>query len=116
MISISTPTFDFDGSRVFREVAPVQVSDKTRRVSRTATLDGGVSVYDGGYADGDRDIEIIVYDPSAEDKAFCDYIIENYSEVIVSTSEGAFLACPRSCGIDSKGDLNFKFYVKEKIS
>ena len=116
MIGISTNTFDLDGAKVFHRHDPLPVSAKSRRVTRTATLNAGVSIYDGGSVEGDRDIDINLTSTTEADKTYCHYILDNYSEVTVSTNEGAFLCCPVSCGFDTRGNLKFKLYVKEKIS
>lgn len=115
MIAISTITYDLDGSRVFRDHAEPCLSQTNRRVSRTATLDCDVSIYDGGQCDGDRDITIEVTDPSEDDVAFCEYIVRYYGQVHVSCSDGVFLAVPYSFKrTDEK--MTFTLYIKERIS
>ena len=115
MISISTTTFDLDGSRVFNSHDEPVLTAISRRVTRTATLDGGVSIYDGGMTDGDRDIVVGIANPSEYDVKFCEYIARNYSEVTVICSEGAFLADPVTPSY-SNSKLKFTLYIKEKIS
>lgn len=116
MISISTPTFDLDGSRVFSRTTQTVLSGLSRRVTRTATLDGKSSFYDGGCSHSDRTFEIIQDSPDQADVDFCKYITEFYSEVIVSCSEGVFSGCPSVFKIDSSGNLKLTILIKEKLN
>jgi hypothetical protein len=110
-IGISTQIFDLQGAHYFRRAElDLQELNKnyrlTRRVSRTATLDGGTSIYDTGYAPGDRDITVKV--PAAS-KAIADYlayITKIYNQVLVATEESVFLGDPSSFFIDADGSAN----------
>ena len=115
MISVSTTTFDLDGARVFNSHNTPVISSVNRRVSRTATLDCDVYIYDGGQTDADRDITISVDNPSEADVEFCQYIAKWYQEVVVSCSDGAFLAAPVSADVKN-GKLKFTLYIKEKLN
>jgi len=118
-IGLSTPVFDLNGSRYFRgcELDPgvTQKNDqRARRTSRTATLDGGVSVYDTGYAVGDRDINLTVPDASATVSAFLAYLVEFYGEIIVTTEVGAFLGVPVSYSKDDNGRASLIIGITKK--
>lgn len=116
MISISTPTYDLDGARVFSRVQQTDLTGIGRRVTRTATLDCSVVIYDGGYCDGDRTIKIIQSNPTDEDVSFATYITRYYSLVCVSCEDGCFVACPESMGLNrSTGDLEITLLVKERL-
>jgi len=115
MIGISTTTFDLDGSRVFQNMRGNPISAETRRVSRTKTLDAGVSIYDGGYVAGDRNIDVEIFPATVADETFCQYIIENYALVNVATTDGVFSCAPVSLG-RSGLSLKFKLHIKEKLS
>jgi hypothetical protein len=108
MISISTKIFDLQGARYFSRAQLDQKKllenyRRERRVSRTATLDGGVAVYDTGYAPGDRDITVKVPNPSMVMADYMSYIVTTYNEIVVSTAESVFLGVPATFYIDGDG-------------
>ena len=120
MIGISTPIFDLQGSRYFRrtELDCQQLNQnnrRDRRVSRTATLDGGVSINDNGYAPGDRDITIKVPNASKVISDYLAYIAETYSQIIISTEESVFLGVPASFYVDTYGAANLTINVISDI-
>lgn len=116
MIGIASVVYDESGDMVFS--TPARTEDEVRanrRVSRTATLDGGVAVTDFGYSDGDRDIKVV--DPSATDEAiaFAKRVVENYPVVTVSSRDGSFLAVPDGWEYVG-GVLTLKLLIVERIS
>lgn len=118
-IGISTLVADLDGHRYFRgedlDAGVLLKNDqRARRTSRTATLDGGVSVYDTGYAVGDRDINLRVPNASPEVAAFLAYIVESYGEIKVMTEEGAFLGVPSQYGKDDSGAATMLIQLTNK--
>ncbi len=117
MIGISTQIFDLEGARIFRTNRDADLKNRQggRRVSRTATLDGGVVITDTGYVDGDRDLIIEEPQASVESVAFARYIIEHYGLVNVMTDDGAYEAAPGSYKVDD-GLLTIKMMITEKIS
>lgn len=118
MIGVAAPIFDVEGARVFRSGDLEKEADNrrgSRRVSRTATLDGGVAVADLGYSDGDRDVNIREPEASAASVDFARYIVETYGTVIISTADGAYEAVPDTFSVDD-GTLTLKMLVKLKIS
>jgi hypothetical protein len=107
MIGISTIIIDPDGARYFerRELAMSSVLGNrsgSRRVSRTATLDGGCTVTDAGYAVADKTIRIECPNPSIEIVEFMAYIVQNYNTVLVCTEEGAFTGNPERFEVSEK--------------
>jgi|GEM_PF-571313 len=120
MISISTRVYDLNGARVFRDDELDQKyvctnRDIQRRMSRTATLDGGVSVYDTGYAVGDRDITVRVPNASPETIDFMAYLVQTYNEITVTTDESAFIGVPGRVYVDSEGAAVLVINLTEEI-
>lgn len=120
MIGISTRVYDLNGAMVFGDDeidAKYQLTntDVKRRMSRTATLDGGVSVYDTGYAVGDRDITVRVPAASREKVDFMVYLAKTYNEVIVTTPESAFVGVPGRAYVDSEGAATLVINLTEDI-
>ena len=114
MIGISTPIYDLAGARIFREVN-IENRAGVRRVSRTATLDGGVSVYDTGYSDGDRDCKVIEPDAGIAVIEFVKRIVETYNLITLSMDDGAYEGIPESYSMNG-GDLEMKVLITEKLS
>jgi len=115
MIHVSAKTFDISGSISFAPLPSEAESVYERRVSRVATLDGGVAITDGGYSDGDRTLE---YSYKSISKAHDDRakrIIEIHPLVTVATPEGVFEAVPQS--FRQSPDTNrISFLVNRKLS
>ena len=107
MIGISATVFDPLGARYFyrRELSMSSVVGNrsgSRRVSRTATLDGGCTVTDSGYAVADKTVKIECPNPSIEIIEFLAYIVQNYNTVRVCTEEGAFIGSPEHFDVSEK--------------
>jgi hypothetical protein len=118
MIGISAKVFDLDGARIYDTNRSTDMQNRggSRRASRVATLDGGVSVYDMGYADSDRDITVEVNNPSIEAIEFAEYITRTYTEVTVTIEDGAYSVVPESHRLNAAGALLLTLRVTEKLS
>jgi hypothetical protein len=107
-IGISSTIFDTAGA-LYLDGKDLSASEmlantsRSRRVTRTATLDGGVSVYDAGYAPGDRNMTVKVPDPSRAISDYLLYIAETYNEILITTEDGAYTGVPERAYIDSYG-------------
>ena len=118
MFGVATTVFDVAGARIFkRDELDKELDNRqgARRVTRTATLDGGAAIADMGYSDSDRDIKIVEPEASIEAADYARYICENYARVVVSTPDGAYEAVPASHGLDD-GTLTLKLLVISKLS
>jgi len=120
VIGLSTNVYDLQGARIFRqaELDSKKCNEnyrRDRRVSRTATLDGGVSVYDTGYSAGDRDMTIKVPRASRAISDYFAYLVKTYSEITVATSESVFSGVPAIWFIDSEGAANMVINLTEDI-
>jgi len=93
MISLSATTYDPAGALI----VPGRVSnpyDAQRRGSVTATLDGGVAVYDGGYSIADQTLKCTLSSPTQALLESLRYLVAYYGQVITCCETGAFLAVP----------------------
>ncbi|MFA5286293.1 MAG: hypothetical protein WC347_11910 [Smithellaceae bacterium] len=117
MIGISTITYDLDGARIFSGDRNTELKNRKgeRRISRTATLDGGVLIADLGFADGDRTLTAIELDATQEAVDFAKYLVENYSLINVTTDDGAYEVAPESYSVDN-GKLSLTLLANRKIS
>lgn len=91
-ISISSVIFDPAG-HLLAEIDPEQsgLDYLSRRVSRTATLDGGAYVVDNGYTASDATFTIVFKNLAPHDRATIERMVTLHSELIVVTNRGAFL-------------------------
>lgn len=115
MISISAPTFDLNGSLLLTRVFKSDLDSGSRRVTRTATLDGGVALADMGYAHGDRTLRLVAGGVTRETVEQAAYLQRNYPLLLVATMEGVFLGAIESLSVRG-GDLSLNYLVKEKLT
>lgn len=112
MISLSAPTYDPGGSLRL----PTRFSNPyntQRRGSVTATLDGGVSVYDGGYTLADLTLTATLKRPSRAMLTTLRYLVAYYGQVIVCCEIGAVLGIPE---MSLTGDtLNLKVRIASRL-
>lgn len=91
MISLAAPTYDPAGHLAL----PTRFVDEyqaQRRGSVTATLDGGVAVFDSGYSLADQIWTASVTRPTRAQLARLQYLIAYYSELVVCCESGAYVA------------------------
>lgn len=93
MIGLSTLTYDPAGALVLPE-RPTNPYDAKRRGSITATLDGGVSVYDTGYSVADQTLVVRVRNPKIAVLTTLRYLIAYYNQITLCCETGAYTAIP----------------------
>ncbi len=59
MVILTPVLFDLDGSLCLTETPGSDLYTQTRRMSKRARLDGGVSIYDGGVSEGDKTLTVV---------------------------------------------------------
>lgn len=103
LVSVSALTYDPDGARMLRLTPQAALALNTggRRVSRTATLDGGCVPYDTGYAAADRTLRLTVKAHDATIPAFLERMVRLHGLVRVTTSGGVFVGVPERWAEDS---------------
>lgn len=112
MISISTITTSDTGNVIINESISSDTGNKTARVTRTATLDGGVYINHSGYTDGDRTLRI--NGRISSDKAIIlSNIFENYTSNLISFKDGLFLGAISDLSTKN-GKLTMTFLIKQK--
>jgi len=115
MVSISAPSFDLNGQVILRKTESSDVYAQSRRVSKTKTLDLGVSLQDLGFTHGDRTLKLTAQRITQADHEAVKYLQENYPQLMVSIAEGLFLGVIESINIQS-GDLVINYFVKERLA
>ena len=107
-VGLSTNVFDANGAMRVPVTADsvFSMDSGSRRVTRTATLDGECTVYDTGFAASDSTFEIISKDPDESISDFFEYLVKNYSSVNLATRNGFYHASPSRWAIrDNKPTL-----------
>lgn len=114
-VFISTPTFDLNGTVKIKTMSGTELKSNSRRITRTATLDGGAVIVDGGYSDSDRTFRVVYWGMSETDEANLWAIFQDYPLVILSVAEGCFYAAIESMAArDGEGNLTILF--NERLS
>lgn len=95
-IGISTSVFDADGARAVAVDGETLASAEygSRRVTRTATLDGGSVAYDTGFSASDTTLIITPVESEKDIGDWFNYIVQNYSSVNVVTPRRVYYATP----------------------
>jgi hypothetical protein len=115
MIYLAAPTFDLSGLLVLPRGRLDDPLDLTRRVSRTATLDGGAELTDLGFTHADRTLRISAAHVTPAEAEAAAYLLETYPTLIVATSTGCFLAAPEGMSVRG-GTLSLTLLVTEKLT
>lgn len=90
-VGLSTKLFDLDGFLLFRNNLLNQGAlDISRRVSSSATLDGGSFVSDNGYSDSDRTFTINVVGLTESEIGNIARLVKLHSRFFLCHREGAF--------------------------
>lgn len=113
MMALSTPTYDLRGYIVIHESPDTLYPQLTRRVSRTATLDGKSTISDMGYTDSDGSYVVRFDDTSIKENL--ERLIKTYPLLYLSTKNGCFSGTIKTMDT-SKTPMEFTFLIKEKIS
>lgn len=114
MISISTLTYDINGVIWFHSVHPSNAYQAKRRGSITATLDGGVSVYDAGHSEADTEFSIVIKNCSQNQMIQMKYLVTHYNVLRFCSIVGVF-----DCVISfysTRDNLYITARILEKIS
>ena len=115
-VGIATLTYDPDGAKVIDQVPSTELKNNAggRRMSKTATLDGGSTVYDTGYSASDRKYIVRARDDDGELATWAERIVKNYSTIMLSTRNGLFYGVPADWWVDG-GYINIKISITEEI-
>lgn len=117
MIILTSRLFDAAYSPVilFESPADSRIRDVERRIARSATLDGGAVIFDGGFSDGDRTIELQLRGPTEAQAAAVLALIEADGLQRLATQDGVFEGALDRVNL-SAGALYARFLVQTKLS
>jgi len=115
IISICSQLFDYNGDFL----VPVILDDSdlshiSRRVSRTATLDGGSVIVDNGYSASDATFNIVIRDIDDATRLGLMLMIQRHSAIIVSIKNNVFSGVVET--LDDKDKMKIKFLVNRQLN
>lgn len=114
MIGVAAPVFDIDGAVKLKNI-DADFDTTSRRISRTATIDGGAYVSDQGYSDADLIINIKARDLTNAEAIMIRELVQNYGTLVATTPRAAYTVAPFSFSYRG-GVASLVLYVREKIS
>ena len=115
MLTINAPVFDVEGNLLIESPDGDGLAAFSRRVTRTPTLDGGAAVADFGYSAADRTLTISWTPLSKSDVGVAKRLVQSYSRLIVSFSEGCFVGSPDSYD-ESDGTISITYLIERQLS
>lgn len=116
MIGLFALSYDPNGAGMVRlrpESATVMIQGQ-RRQSKTATLDGGASVYDTGSTVSDMTWTFTA-EARKETVGLIEHLSRSYQEIGISTIKGCFLVSIPQWSIDGD-DIRFEVSVLERMT
>ncbi len=91
MVSLTPPVYSIRPPVLLERTDPwSRYGEVRRRVTRTATLDGGAVLSDLGATDADRTMEITARRATPEQAAEAERLASTYPTVVVSTPVGCY--------------------------
>jgi hypothetical protein len=115
IIGLASITFDIDGARVLPCLPTSDLGSVARRVSRTATLDGGATLTDFGVSFSDQTLTIRTPVNSVITDDWIKGMVTRHALLTVSTKNGAFLGVCEVYILEN-GIGRLTFLVKQKLS
>lgn len=118
MIGIAAPVYDPFGWFVLSQIdgKGSDTAALSRRVTRTATLDGGAVVNDQGYSPADRTIDIQFDAQESEDVVEgMRRLLRLYSSVELTMADGCFNASPSAFRVTS-GKATLTLLISEALA
>lgn len=115
LATLSTTIFDFSGYVELDLLPEYTDGEVRRRVNRTATLDGGAVLADGGFSDADRTLQLRWARRDADIEAAVERLLSTYGSIVVSTPSGVFLAAPESY-TPTADESSMRLLVLERLS
>jgi hypothetical protein len=117
LISICAPNYDPAGAVIIdADPDASELKSAERRVSRTATLDGGCVITDTGFSHADRTFTISARLDDEATEAAIRRMHQTYSLVVVSTPDGVYQGAIERVRVTKGGTITVRILVKQKLS
>lgn len=106
--------FDLNGVVSIELESSTDMGPMARRVSRSATLDGGVAVYDGGFSHGDRTLTLAWKSSDRALEEAIERLCTTYARLRLSLDSGVYEVAPETYtyGVD-ESELTLLVVQKE---
>lgn len=116
LISITAINYSLTGEVLFDAAEDSDIENTTRRVGRTATLDGGCLITDGGFSDADRTFKISSKSPLPDSQvAMLRTFHQDHSLVSVALPGGVYKGVIQQFR-NANNAVSLNILCKEKIS
>ncbi len=114
-ITFESTVFDPVGVISLEALPGSDLSASTRRVTRTATLDGQAVIIDNGYTSADSTLAIEAALTEAEAQRL-HHLMQIYPEIIASTPDGCYLGVIDSVRQGRDGRLAISFLIQRTLT
>jgi hypothetical protein len=116
LVALSAIEFDPEG-HVWLDVEPSAVldADRTRHITRVATLDGGAVFNDFGYSDSDRTIDLVWNDRAANKRGLVERLLRLYGRINVAMPEALYEVAPASFS-PGTSETRLRLLVSRRLS
>ncbi|MFA5922311.1 MAG: hypothetical protein WC856_13630 [Methylococcaceae bacterium] len=113
--SICSELFDYAGDFLIHvQELESDLSHISRRVSRSATLDGGSIIVDNGYSASDATFTIVIRDIDNTTRLALIAMIKRHSAIIVSVKENVFSGVVEA--IYDREQMKIRFLVSQQLN
>lgn len=115
IISICSQLFDYAGDFLVEALAAdSDFSHIARRVSRSATLDGGAIIVDNGYSPSDATFNIVISDIDTSTRLSLMLMIQRHSTITVSVKENIFSGVVET--LEDSDKMKIRFLVNKQLN
>jgi len=114
-ITFESTVFDPVGVISLEALPGSDLSASTRRVTRTATLDGQAVIIDNGYTSADSTLAIEATLTEAEAQRL-HHLMQIYPEIIATTPEGCYLGVIESVRQGRDGSIAISFLIQRTLT
>lgn len=115
LVAFDAAVFDPAGSVIIDALPSSSLNTSTRRITRTATLDGNAVIIDNGFTASDSTPRVNAY-LSAAQEATVLRLCQLYPEVVCSTPFGCYLGVIDDVRRDTAGITAIQFTILRDIS
>lgn len=115
LVALESYVFDPIGALAIEALPDSDLSASTRRVTRTATLDGKAAMVDNGWTASDSTLTIEAH-LSSDQEAVINRLIRVYPEVICTTEYGCYLGVIEAFNRTPAGRHVISFLIQRALS
>jgi len=114
MMSICSYLFDYAGDYLVEAEQDSTLSHISRRLSRSATLDGGCVIVDNGYTASDAAFTIIISDIDNDTRLGLLGMIQRHSLLVVAFGGNIFSGVVET--VEDQNNMKIRFLVKAQLN